>query len=61
MVLLLDGKGTWWKVDENPSDLISFPVIKDWTKVSKVHRAERDKLNEILPRFNNHALEHNEP
>lgn len=56
-----DGKGKWWDVQSEPADLISFPQIKDWSAVSPQHRAERDKLNAILPRFDLHSTEHDAP
>ncbi|EMI21487.1 sulfatase family protein [Rhodopirellula maiorica SM1] len=49
--VMRDGRGKWWDVEQTPDDLISFPQIEDWTTVSAEHRAERDKLLAILPRF----------
>jgi membrane-anchored protein YejM (alkaline phosphatase superfamily) len=51
MKVLRDGRGKWWDVEKTPDDLISFPQITDWSKVSSAHRAERDQLEAILPRF----------
>ncbi len=59
--VLRDGNGKWYDVSEYPDDLISFPVIKDWSTVSAEHRAERDELEAILPRFDLHESEHNGP
>ncbi|NJB83446.1 sulfatase-like hydrolase/transferase [Wenyingzhuangia aestuarii] len=49
--VLKDGLNKWYDVREYPSDLISFPEIKDWSKVPSELRAERDALNKVLPRF----------
>ncbi|QDV47441.1 Arylsulfatase [Stieleria neptunia] len=49
--VMRDGRGKWWDVEQTPDDLISFPEIKDWTTVSDEHRAPRDKLLAVLPRF----------
>ncbi|WP_010134596.1 sulfatase-like hydrolase/transferase [Ochrovirga pacifica] len=49
--VLKDGRDKWYDVRGNPSDLISFPEIKDWSKVSSELRAERDALNKVLPSF----------
>ncbi len=56
--VLRDGYGKWWDVENTPADLISFKQIKDWGQVSEAHRDERDKLNSILPRFDNYHTEH---
>lgn len=55
--VLMDGRGTWWDVSESPNDLISFPVIKDWSKVSPAHRAERDRLLKTIKPFDKHETE----
>jgi arylsulfatase A-like enzyme len=60
-LVMKDGKGRWWDVSESPDDLISFPEIKDWNRVSDAHQAERDKLLAVLPRFDLHATEHDAP
>lgn len=49
--VLRDGRGKWWDVERTPDDLISFPQINDWATVSAAHRAQRDRLLAILPRF----------
>lgn len=49
--VMRDGRGKWWDVETASDDLISFPQIKDWSTVSAAHRAQRDKLLSILPRF----------
>lgn len=59
--VLRDGNGTWWDVSQNPKDLISFPKITDWEKVSPEHRKERDLLNTILPKYDVYATEHDAP
>ncbi|MBB6429839.1 sulfatase-like hydrolase/transferase [Algisphaera agarilytica] len=60
--VLKDGYDKWWDVSEIPDDLISFPQIKDWSKVSDAHRAERDLfVNDIMPRYDNHATERDAP
>lgn len=50
-LVLRDGRKKWWDVSKNPADLISFPEITDWSIVSEAHRAERDKLLALLPKF----------
>lgn len=59
--VLKDGRGTWYDVSKTPSDLISFPVIKDWNKVSEAHKMEKKKLESILPHFNLHKTDHDAP
>lgn len=59
--VLKDGRGTWYDVSRTSSDLISFLAIKDWNKVSEVHRMEKKKLESILPEFNLHKTEHDAP
>jgi arylsulfatase A-like enzyme len=59
--VLRDGNGKWWDVSARPADLISFPRIDDWSTVSDAHRAERKKLEAILPRFDKHKTEHDAP
>ncbi|MFD2255462.1 sulfatase-like hydrolase/transferase [Luteolibacter algae] len=49
--VMRDGFGKWWDVSETPADLISFTEITDWDAVSEVHRAERAKLEAVLPKF----------
>lgn len=50
-LVMKDGYDKWWDVSEEPSDLISYSEITDWNDVSAEHRAERDKLNAVLPEF----------
>ncbi|MDU0355000.1 sulfatase-like hydrolase/transferase [Paraglaciecola aquimarina] len=57
-LVMKDGADKWWDVSVQPDDLTSFPMIKDWSKVSQAHRDERDKLKAVLPRFDNYELEH---
>ncbi len=59
--VLRDGYGVWHDVSGDPSDLISYPVITDWSKVSAKHRSEKKKLEAILPGFDKHQTEHNGP
>jgi arylsulfatase A-like enzyme len=49
--VMRDGYGKWWDVSARPDDLISFPPITDWERVSAAHREERNRLEAILPRF----------
>ncbi len=60
-LVLRDGRGTWFDVTAKPADLISFPQIKDWSKVSQAHRDERDKLLGILPKYDQYKAEHDGP
>ncbi|MGY6649694.1 sulfatase-like hydrolase/transferase [Wenyingzhuangia sp. IMCC45574] len=50
--VLKDGLNKWYDVRKYPSDLISFPEIKDWSTVDKELLKERDYLNGLLPDFN---------
>lgn len=50
--VLKDGRNKWYNVTETPSDLVSFPQIKDWNLESKDLVNEHSNLSEILPRFN---------
>lgn len=59
--VMKDGRDKWWDVTSKPDDLISFTQIKDWSTVSQQHRTERDLLNNVLPRFDLHATEHDAP
>ena len=59
--VLIDGKGTTYDVSEYPDDLISFPVISDWSGVPEEHKKEHRKLKAILPRFDFHATAHDAP
>ncbi|MDC0584617.1 sulfatase-like hydrolase/transferase [Bacteroidales bacterium] len=49
--VLIDGKGTMYDVSKYPDDLISFPVIKDMSTMSKAYQKEEDALRAILPKF----------
>ncbi|MEM9253759.1 MAG: sulfatase-like hydrolase/transferase, partial [Planctomycetota bacterium] len=60
-LVLRDGTGRWWDVSEYPDDLISFPEITDWQSVSAEHRAERDELMKVLPRFDKFDTEYDAP
>lgn len=59
--VLRDGFGKWWDVEKIPADLISFPQITDWSKVSAAHRAERDKLEQTMKQFDVYTTEYNGP
>jgi len=59
--VMKDGNDRWWDVTAQPDDLISFPRIDDWGDVSEAHRTERDRLNEVLPRFDLHATARDAP
>jgi len=50
-LVMKDGNDRWWDVSQDPADLISFPEITSWDKVSAEHRAQRDKLELVLPEF----------
>ncbi|TWT81556.1 Arylsulfatase [Planctomycetes bacterium CA13] len=50
-LVMKDGNDRWWDVSEEPANLISYPEITNWDEASEQHQAERDRLNEILPRF----------
>ncbi|EMI52543.1 sulfatase-like hydrolase/transferase [Rhodopirellula sallentina] len=50
-LVMKDGYDRWYDVSKDPADLISFPEITNWNEVSEAHRAERDKLLEVLPEF----------
>jgi hypothetical protein len=56
-----DAHRKWWDVSANPENLISFPEIKIWKTQPASHRAERDALSAILPRFGTHATAHDAP
>ena len=60
-LVMKDGRDVWWDVSTRPDDLIGFPRIKDWDAVSAAHRAERDQLQAVLPRFDTHATAHDAP
>ncbi len=59
--VLRDGTGKWFDVTKRPSDLISFPEIKDWSKATAEQRAERDKLIEQMKQFDLWGTEHDGP
>lgn len=59
--VLKDGNGKWYDVSQYPPDLISFPKINNWDKVSEAHRKERDMLTKILPKYDLHATAHDAP
>ena len=59
--VMRDGRGKWWDVESTPDDLISFPLIENWSTVSAEHRAERDKLESVLPGFSQEKNGRNAP
>jgi arylsulfatase A-like enzyme len=59
--VMRDGRGNWWDVERPAADLDSFASIKDWSQVSAAHRAERERLEVILPRFDRYGTEHDAP
>ena len=59
--VMRDGRGKWWDVEKTPDDLISYDLINDWNNVTSEHRAERDKLEAILPRFDQDRKGRNAP
>ncbi|MDO6802321.1 sulfatase-like hydrolase/transferase [Wenyingzhuangia sp. 1_MG-2023] len=60
-LVLKGGNDKWYDVSKVPDDLISFPVITDWSKVSAAHRKERDELKKVLPTYDLHATAHDAP
>lgn len=50
-LVMKDGKDRWWDVSRTPADLISFPQITDWSKITPGHHAERDRLIETIKPF----------
>lgn len=59
--VLIDGKGKVYDTSVTPDDLISFPLISDWDKMSKEHNKEKKMLEGILPRFDLHSTAHDAP
>ena len=59
--VLRDGFGRWWNVEIDPDDLDSYPEITNWSTVSEQHLTERQKLEKILPDFDQHETEHDAP
>lgn len=59
--ILKDGRNKWYDVRETPSDLISFPEIKDWKKEVSVLKKDKDLLEEVLPKFNTFEKEQHGP
>lgn len=53
-----DGNNNWWDVSKTPSDLDNFKPVTYWDKVSLNHLKEGDKLNRILPRFDEYNTKH---
>ena len=44
-----------------PADLIDFPEVQNWSGLLEVHREEREKLLEVLPKFDLYFDEYNAP
>ncbi len=59
--VMKDGPGKWYDVSNEPGDLISYPVIRDWSAASDAQRAERDRLTAAIAPFDLHATEHDAP
>ncbi|MFD2256644.1 sulfatase-like hydrolase/transferase [Luteolibacter algae] len=59
--VMKDGYDKWFDVSKEPADLISFPEIKDWNSVGETHRAEREMLEKILPKFDVYEEAHDAP
>ncbi|MEH0152705.1 sulfatase-like hydrolase/transferase [Limibacter armeniacum] len=59
--VMIDGKGNYYNTAKTPKDLISYPKITDWSKVSEAHRKEKKMLEAIMPQFDLHATEHDAP
>ncbi|MEM6883797.1 MAG: sulfatase-like hydrolase/transferase [Verrucomicrobiota bacterium] len=49
--VMRDGNLRWWDVTEEPQNMINYREIKDWGQVSPQHRQEKDKLQQVLPKF----------
>ncbi|CAZ97767.1 sulfatase-like hydrolase/transferase [Zobellia galactanivorans] len=60
-LVLKDGNNVWYDVSRTPEDLISFPKITDWGKVSQAHRKERDELLRVIPQYDLHETAHDAP
>ncbi len=59
--VLRDGYGVWYDVEHIPANLDGFERITDWSKVSAEHRAERKKLEALLPKYDLYFTEYNGP
>lgn len=59
--VMKDGRDKWWDVTGKPDDLINYKQINDWHGVSESHRNEKEKLEAILPLFDNYYTEHEAP
>lgn len=60
-LVMRDGLGKWYDVSKTPSDLISFPEIKDWNSVSDAHRKQRDELTQTLKQYDLWETAHEGP
>ncbi|WP_017445607.1 sulfatase-like hydrolase/transferase [Gayadomonas joobiniege] len=47
--VMRDGNQRWWDVSNEVSDYISYPLIKNWQQATPSQKAEKAKLNNILP------------
>ncbi|WP_199915627.1 sulfatase-like hydrolase/transferase [Saccharobesus litoralis] len=56
--VMKDGQNNWWDVSQTPADLDSFPKITNWQTMSAEHRAEKQKLQAVIPRFDNYQTQH---
>ncbi|MGC6455574.1 MAG: sulfatase-like hydrolase/transferase [Coraliomargaritaceae bacterium] len=59
--VMRDGRGRWFDISKPTESLDNFTQIKDWNKVLEVHRAEYEKLREILPRYDLYFDEYDAP
>lgn len=58
--VMRDGRGNWWNVARNatPADMDSFDQITNWSRVPASYRNERDRLQQILNRFDLYDTHH---
>lgn len=59
--VLKDGTDKWYDVRKTPSDLISYPEIKDWSSADKELKKEKKTLDEVLPKFDAYDKSPNGP
>jgi len=56
--VMKDGGDKWYDVSDEKRDMDSYPLIKNWKRVPKELRDERDKLREVLDEFDVYKTEH---
>lgn len=49
--LLRDGKGAWWDASKLPTDMDSFPAIKDFSALSAYQSKEKEMIEKVMKRF----------